>query len=364
MIRVVILTPCFPPTLNGMATATFQIYKDCIAAGYDVTVFTSTGGSDLSNVRYTACAGSGLPWNPFRGDATEIISFLTKHQPENLIVVGWYTWGEMLIPKIHQYCEKIFLYSHGASDKTILEWSPGQVFRCLFYRVIEPMRFNRTLKYIDKAIVIEQHFDDNRFSDMPYYRKQKVPITVRRNQSSYNNVKNLDDRYSSKKIIVVGTMSLLKNQKALIKTIKICHAFTFVFCFPSWNKYALSFKDDVTRLGLLDNCEFIVGKNSEQLESVFQGASLLLVPSKTEAQSIVMLDALAVGVPVISSDVGCHSVYPSVTISTVCNFSKHIHEITKTLGTYEAAVQRVDDDRAHFFKKVTPMTDILYSSGL
>ncbi len=287
-----------------------------LAMGADVTVVTPARSGSKGHVhensdfgyavRTFEVAGSGLPWSRLRGDFEGMVKFTAIERPDIVISQGWYTYSTAILPALQPHTRHLVLASHGAAEKAIESLAPAQIIRSITYRYFEKYKIGEILDCLSAVVVLSSFKDLNRFSDLEQYELRGIPAFICPNYSIYRSEKTGRSLQHKKILLQVGEMSENKNQILALEILKTLPSDYFLeFAFPASNAYLDQVKDRSRALGLDDRIVYTKGLNRNELEANFKRASLLLILSRTEAQPIVAIDAICLGLPFVSTPVGC-----------------------------------------------------------
>ncbi len=103
--------------------------------------------------------------------------------------------------------------------------------------------------------------------------------------------------------IIVGRLEIMKNHEFLINLVSELKGYNFQLKIVGTGILEEKLKKQVATLGLNDRVEFLGGRRD--VPELLSHADCLLLPSLWEAFPIVLLEAGACGVPVITTPVGC-----------------------------------------------------------
>jgi glycosyltransferase involved in cell wall biosynthesis len=108
------------------------------------------------------------------------------------------------------------------------------------------------------------------------------------------------------KLSCVGNLSIIKGQDVLIRAISICKNY-----FPNFSLQLIGqgpmqshLYDLASELGLLDHCIFTGAVSHAQVIEYMASSYLTIVPSRSEAFGFVVIESMAVGTPVVATNVG------------------------------------------------------------
>lgn len=80
-----------------------------------------------------------------------------------------------------------------------------------------------------------------------------------------------------------------------------------IFCGSNETEYLAELKARANFFGVEDRIEFKVGLSRQEIVKMYKKSTIFAFASKTECQPLVLLDAMAAGMPFVSSNVGCVS---------------------------------------------------------
>jgi glycosyltransferase involved in cell wall biosynthesis len=341
MNNVVFITPFFLPSFNGISFSTLSHAKALHDLGFNVYIFSNSkyiGNSTFFNHIHIPIYGSGLPWNRTFGKKDILYNNLNLLKPEFIFIEGWYSWGAHLIKTINKYCNKIILISHGSKfvtkDFTFKNFIKkiGYFYYDIFYK-------NQQYKYCIAITVLSDYFDRIRFNEIKKFNKIKLKYYILPNVGILNSQNkpflNIDQNFDSASIVVIGEMCENKNQIGLLRyLIDSKNLKKLIFYYPSENLYSLKLKEiskNITKIKI----DFNVGYDREQIFSRLNSISLLAISSNTEAQPLVLLDAISIGIPFISTRVGCIPSIHGGVISNLKDFATTVDSLLNNSDYYK-----------------------------
>ncbi|UCE73106.1 MAG: glycosyltransferase family 4 protein [Methanomassiliicoccales archaeon] len=204
---------------------------------------------------------------------------------------------------------KIVLYFHGAASKGYLT---GIGFKSKFKGIIYLMLEHLILPKVDKIITVSRK--DERFytTKYPYVSKKitTIPIPLDLNLFKVRNDKKtlckkygLDDRH--KIILYAGRFSKVKGIDLIIKAFVNLNR-----VIPNTYLILVGKGEDERRLRKLisdlkaTNIKFMGSLAHDEMPYILNCADVLVMASLTEGLPTIVLEALACGLPVVSTDVG------------------------------------------------------------
>src|SRR5688572_14619271 len=110
-------------------------------------------------------------------------------------------------------------------------------------------------------------------------------------------------------LLSIGNYSYAKNERFVLDAYTASRErnMPLVFVGQEENAYLRSLRKSARRRKLGHLVFFFHGLSKQQINWLYNHARLFLTGSRTECQPLVVLDAMAAGVPFISTDVGCVS---------------------------------------------------------
>jgi glycosyltransferase involved in cell wall biosynthesis len=299
-----------------MAQAATQKIAGLKRRGWEVEVFTSPlpNGSprpvvDGVPVQTFCFTGRGAFGSPFRGEIAEYRQAVRTSKANVIITEGWeHPFSELLATEKQQV--PLVHVSHSTSS---LYQTPGfgGIFRRLAWQKYV-WELPKKLKTVDHIVFLTTQTDHTRFYDR--FVAEKIGIT---HFSTIPNGSDLTEfaqvsrdakkRYGlegKKVIILVGNFQPGKNQGALLEMVERMGD-------PAVEVLLLSgFESDYgdrlrERFRHLSNVRYLVALPREELLALHYAADLFVQTSINECQPLVLLDAMAAGLPFLALNVGC-----------------------------------------------------------
>ncbi len=334
-------TPSFFPRLVGMTYATHVHAELLSALGADVTVVAPSDPDASSDnlgyaVRRFDVAGSGLPWNPVRGDINALMAWTASERPDVVIAEGWFTTGASLLRKLKPHTRHLVLSSHGSADLSVERRTPSHIGRAMLYRWNEATHSRAVTSVLSAAIVLSAFEDRDRFQDVRRFRQHGIPMFVCPNSSTYMVAEKQGFDVGKVGIIHVGEMKPHKNQVQAVNTLAaLPRNFGLTLIYPGATDYLTEVLGLADKLKVRDRLTLVEGKNRAALEPTFAAADLLLITSHSkEAQPIVAVDAMAKGLPFVSTKVGCMPEFEGGLIAPAEELASAVQTICQSGETY------------------------------
>jgi glycosyltransferase involved in cell wall biosynthesis len=328
--RILITTHTFPPEQNGVANVAYAHAKELSNRGYSVTVATKANSqrdnssiSENIKVIEFEVEGSYLLHRRYRGTIKEYQNFIAEFPADIIMCHCWQIWTtDLAVPMFHKNPAKKILISHGVSVNSIIPGHPSSIISWLLWRPYVK-KMPGILKKFDHVTFLSNYLDKDRFYDLWLMNKHKLThysiipngVNIQKFDRELPNFRQIYDIETNKLILCVSNFSSLKNQKFILATFLQSELknTTLVFIGSEINAYA----SKLNKMYMRQRTEYptlkviFLEKISEQeICAAYKAASLFLFASKTEVQPLVILDAMAAGVPFISTNVGCISNMP------------------------------------------------------
>lgn len=182
------------------------------------------------------------------------------------------------------------------SAKIIKKYNSKLIFHC-HCNIKNQLRgntyfFNKLIKLSDKVLVL----NDDSYNFVLDYRKgnvYKVPNFI--DESYIVDKREINDEI--KNVLYVGHIRHTKGIKEILDASKYFKDINFILCGPIVDKDLISD---------LDNVKFIGSKNHDEVKELMLSSDVFLFPSYTEGFSLSILEAMACGLPIITTDVGAN----------------------------------------------------------
>lgn len=313
--RVHIHTPSYLPDLVGMSYAADGHASIFTELGWDVTIMVANRplGEDISGhgrswrATGSGLSGSGLPWSPLKGDVEGLLEFTKADEADLILIEGWYSSAAALIPLFKSRDFRVVMASHGAADARFDFSSASLFLRTLCYRAAEQLWVPRLARHLDAALILSDYVDNERFADIPRYRKLGLPTYVCPNFSQYQPRRDPRKLSATPTLIHIGEMLPHKNQLMGVQALaRLPDNFRLILAYPKPTDYGTMVGAAIRDLGLEGRVTHVVGQARHELEPIIASADCLaiLTPTK-DVQPIVAVDAMTKRLPFVSTRVGC-----------------------------------------------------------
>ena len=320
--KILFTTFTFPPDENGVSNVVYEHAKGLASNGYDVMVVTALR-LDRDSIKFRQKGIEIIEfdisgWRKYKGEIGKYQTFIKGINVDFLVLHCWQTWStDLALPLLHKKeCKKVFV-SHGFSGNLL--YSPRSLASWFAWRPYI-WRMPRYLKSFDHLIFLSSSIDKNRFYDFYLVNKlglNNYSIIPNGAQNIQNEACKIDLKaeYNIKTkflVINVSNYSTLKNQKmaveAFIKSeVQDC---CLALIGNKKNDYSNKIETLIRKKNMKDRIFLLDGLKKEEIVAAYKAADIFLHPSKTEVQPLVILDAMAAGIPFISTNVGCVKNFP------------------------------------------------------
>jgi len=315
-VRVLLTTPTYPPHNSGLGNAVRLQAQGLVRRGLEVTIATgsidgrrvSEMGNGIVVERFALSGAAGL-LRPIRGDSESYTSFLAHGNFDAVVLNAWQNWAtDLAFQVIDHLPGRKVLYSHCISTNLFLPTQPlRSVVRYLAWR---PYWWSlpRKLRRLDDVIFLAEDGDPSRFGDVAIARRIGVPMHVIANSVEPGPSiapLPLEERPF---IMSVGSYTWQKGFDQVLRMYARSSAhqrYTLRLFGQEKTAYADDLRQLATELGISERVSFNSGVEGAALQSEYQQASLFLMGSRTECQPLVLLDAMAAGVPFVALRTGC-----------------------------------------------------------
>lgn len=331
---LVIATSNFWPSVNGISTVTQELSRRFVNYGYDVTVITARLFEqpqkecwELINIIRIKTKGQGTILSRYAGEIDLYRQVLINTNADIYLFIAWETWMvDMAIPIFPQLRGKKVMASHGTS----VHWKPpglkGWIRQILW--LPHRWRYTKSLDLFDHFVLLTELAERNRFNDKIMLDKRNATNwSVIPNGTNWRTFNGQSQDFRTKYnlnecfiILYVANYSWSKNQEGLLRILRKIESknLAVVFIGSEINSYAQYLqKRYVVTQDLRERVYFLSHQSQEEIHSAYSAANLFVCTSLTEAQPLVILDAMASGTPFVTLDVGCVREFPGgITVKT------------------------------------------------
>ncbi len=292
------------------------------------------------------------------GDAIGFCSKVIELDPDVLILeCAQCVTTDIMLPHLHELkCKKI-LHSHDfsglwipffkiypsikstiASPKNHLVWK--KYYRTFFKKYVNDFDLllyltdlGKDKEYFDKYSKVRYEILNNAADEMFFEQNQFDSKTKESLSGSCNVINKYCDIKSERYIICLSNYGKIKNQKTVLKEYykASCPDTAMIFVGSTENNYYHSLKEMVKKLEKRygkREVHFLTKIDRNDIPSILSHAEISVSASTWEAYSIALIEAMAVGTPFISTDVGNARLLPGgVTIKKSSDMHRVINEL-------------------------------------
>lgn len=330
--KIMFAVATYWPFQDGVAHVTKYLAEGLAGRGHEVYIYTSTGNQNRSDLPQKE-THNGVKVERIRlytrwpvrfkglnseSNAVHYFKRIQEINPDVLIVVCAQTWTlDWIAPYLERLkCKKIF-YSHGFSalkDKynikeelkkknvlgAYIEYRKKLYFQSL-YKVIEKF---------DKAIYISDIEKGYQYV-LDHGLKNGIILENAIEEQFLSNIMQHDNKDETEEfqILCVANYNENKNQELLIRAFAKAEIgkSKVIFVGSAETLYLSALRKTATEL-LRDNpekrVEFNVGIDRDEIYELYKKADIYVCTSKSETFSLVLYEAAATGMPVVSTRVG------------------------------------------------------------
>lgn len=331
-VRILIASFTFPPEASGVSEIARSQALGLRDRGHDVTVATAPSpGRDSKSmfakitVREFKIHGSFELGVGYHGETSSYQKFITGGNFDIILCNCWQNWAtDVALPAFHHTRAKKIMVSQGFNAHMRprpgrFPWGWGAWLRRQPYT----LRLPKMLCSFDHLIFLSARRDRGRFLDHAV-AKLVTPsrISIIPNGVHVDDLRNA--RTDFRKVFGVSTRHLVLNvanycdRKNQIDTLRdFVRAnradTTLVFIGSEFNDYSAELKQ-VYGSSCKQYAEarviFLEKIPKEMINAAYRATDLFILSAKEETQPLAILDAMALGVPFISTDTGCVSEFP------------------------------------------------------
>jgi glycosyltransferase involved in cell wall biosynthesis len=296
-----------------------------VAYGYEISVYTSADGRSACGnddptlrVERFRSAGLGRMLDRYRGDIRKYRQRLIEIKADINIFICWENWFlDNALPAFDEMPGKKIIVSHGTSAL----WTPPGIagpIRRLAY-VPHLFRYRAGLRKADAHVALtglmqrERFYDNILLKEYPRVRTAIIPnghgIAIRSSPGVFRSKYALEGKHLA---LCVSNYTWSKNQLELLRLFRDAElsGWTLVFIGSSDNGYCDRVKAEARRSARGAADVRVLSNVNDDIRSAYEDADLFLTASLTEAQPLMLLDAMRVGLPFIAYDVGCIAEFP------------------------------------------------------
>ena len=330
--KILIVSFTFPPELGGVAEVARTQVNGFTRRGHEVSVATTFDARRTPDhapagvkIHQFRVHGSYQAGKGYRGEVAEYREFMA-HCPADVILFHcWQAWPvDAVIPALGDSPARKILISHGFDAQVWKRqsrppWGLGVWLRSLPY----VRRLPRMMRAFDRLVFLSERQDRGRFYDMRIAQRacpervSVIPNGVHlaefsRVRESFRQAHHIQTRFLA---LHVANYDDRKNQLATLQDFMAANRpdTTLVFIGGEFNAYQgrlAAVQVALQKRFPQANVQFLQKIPKDSIYAAYQAADIFLLGAKFETQPLAILDAMAAGVPFISTNTGCVSEFP------------------------------------------------------
>jgi glycosyltransferase involved in cell wall biosynthesis len=339
--RILITTEQYYPVQSGVSTVVASIAEELVTCGYDVSVATGflnrtvLEHNGVKIIEFNVKGGFG---NYYRGETKKYRDFMLKSDFDVIINECVQTWTTDLILKdLPQIKGKKYLHSHGFSLLSYKTKNPWAYIKSKFYY----QTLHIYLKEYEHIFLLHENT-----METPYLKRYKIeqfsylPNGVNREFICDKREKKDNHGY----LLNISNYFPMKNQEFLLEAFYMSNTkLKLIFIGSSVLKDYLyhlkSLKMKFDKEYGLKEVEFLLNISRDDTVKYLQNATLFLHSSKLEVFPMVILEAMAKGIPCICTKVGnVETLLGGVSVDNRAEMALSIDNILKNEEYYNRVV--------------------------
>lgn len=321
--KILIASFTFLPEENGVANVCFNHAEGFISNGHNVSIATKTnyqrdfGALKQKGYNIFEFDIYGGPNYNYKGEIDKYQKFLIESDFDIIFFHCLHNWNtDCALTVLKKIKAKTILVSHGYSGSIVYSL---RGFINLFS--INRLRYHFSLKNnlsgFNHLVFLANKTDRDRFYDK--YIAEKFNLNsysvIPNGVNLYESIEKFDFRkkYTINTRYFVLNVSSYSKLKNMIMALKAFHKSnvddsTLVFIGSIKNEYSkmmenYCIKHKINNVIMLEKC------SQDDIKKAYLAADLFLYSSHTELQPLAVLDAMGCGLPFISTNVGCVSLF-------------------------------------------------------
>jgi glycosyltransferase involved in cell wall biosynthesis len=354
-VKILITSFTFPPQANGVAEAARSQSAGLAARGHDVTVATGFDAARTVDhsppgvtVRQFKVSGAANIRGGCQGDTAGYGRFIASYDGDIILCNCWQIWTtDAAIQFFPATKARKVIISHGFSAHIWhscprFAWGLGQWLTAQPY----VLRLPKMMKAFDRLVFLSPRCDAGRFFDHSVARLffpdrlSVIPNGVHLSDwekagADFRRRWNIATKFL---LLNVAYYSPLKNQLATLRDFIRANRpdATLAFIGSQFNDYSAGMKAlyESSRAKFPRAQVLFLEKIPRQIiNAAYRAADVFILSSKHETQPLAILDAMACGVPFISTKVGCVTDFPGGwVVSSGTRTTQAIHRLLDNPG--------------------------------
>lgn len=330
--KILIVSFSFPPQVGGVAEVARTQAQGFAARGHQVTVATVVDAARTDahafgklTVRQFQISGNFLVGRGYRGDVAAYQEFIAREPFDIILIHCWQNWApDLAAPMFGRTSAKKILLSHGFDAQM---WKHEARFLSgltVWLRSLPYVwRLPRLMRAFDRLVFLSGRSDAGRFLDHALARRvcpARVAIIpngvhlaeFRRDHGDFRKTHGIATKHM---LLNVANYCDRKNQLATLQDFLAVNRAdtTLVFIGGEFNEYQAAMVQryaEGRRQYPQARVLFLEKIPKDTIYAAYQSADVFILSAKQETQPLAILDAMAAGVPFISTNAGCVSEFP------------------------------------------------------
>ncbi len=335
MRKIMVAVHTYYPQKNGVQTVTEYIAEGLQKKGNDVLVVTRLIEGTIRSEEYNGVKIERIHVNDpyyriFTGDIKKYHDIIKDFCPDVMIIVCVETWTfDWILPILKKTSIKKILYTHGypayESDYHILDMVRKGKIKKSFYKLECKLYYwivKRASRKFD-IITYLSKYDKAYLFAREHGLKNSIILgnAVDNKFWEYNYCKNEKNFYNNKEIIFLCVSNYIesKNQEMLLKAFYRLDSNNIKLILVGERKSEYYYKlinnkKELEKKYGNKNVNILYGLSREKVIELYRHVDVFIMPSKLEAYPVVICEAAASGIAVITTDVGNVREFPGIII--------------------------------------------------
>lgn len=329
--RILICTFTYLPNRDGVAATAAALAGGLVARGHEVAVAaacrinSSRKPEFESGVEVRRFAVEGVSQEARNKENARLVSWLLEEQFDAIICKCWNMWPTNLVAGLGRQLRGIkILYSHGFTTH-LVDWSPhfawgvGRWVRELPYVFRLPWHL-RDFDWVtfNTAMPDFRRFFDVLVAKLTRFRRFSIVANGAYPEKFPLSGISFRERYGIAEpaiFLCVANYSPRKNQALAVRAFRQARLAdtALVFIGSELGEYGREVQvldEELAAVQPLGRVVFLENVSQELIAAAYVACDAFVLSAKAETQPIVLLEAMAVGKPWISTDTGCVSELP------------------------------------------------------